>query len=77
VNDLPSISSGLIQESCRGATHARYLGAYIFYAIAMIYDSITTAVSIFYLFKYKTKAKKSVYVYLTSLSKGFSESCRD
>jgi len=45
----------------------KVLGAYIFYAIAMIYDTTTTSVSVWYLLKFKLTTSNSVMVKLTRM----------
>ncbi|KAJ3502758.1 hypothetical protein NLJ89_g8741 [Agrocybe chaxingu] len=54
------------QFNCRAVNQGKTLGAWIFYAIAMIYDVLTTSVSVGYLLKYKFISKNSV---MTKLSK--------
>lgn len=46
--------------NCRAVNQAKQLGAYLFYAIAIMYDVLSTTMSIFYLLKYKFTTKNSV-----------------
>ncbi|PPQ96816.1 hypothetical protein CVT26_006217 [Gymnopilus dilepis] len=48
------------ERSCRAVNQVKVLGAYLFYAIAMIYDTITTSVSVLYLVKFKLSTTNSV-----------------
>jgi hypothetical protein len=57
---------GNVHDNCRAVGQTQTLGAYIFYAIAMIYDVTTTSISIWYLLKYKLAASNSV---MTKLSR--------
>jgi hypothetical protein len=58
---------GDIEANCRGISHALRLGAYIFYAIAMAYDVITTLMSVWYLLKYQLMSTSSMMMRLTRL----------
>ena len=48
--------------SCRAFNKATHLGAWIFYAISIIYDVGITVLSIFYLLKYKLVMKNTMLV---------------
>jgi len=60
----PKLGDG--HSNCRGVSHVQELGAYVFYAVAIIYDVLTTSLSIWYLLKYKFKSSNSV---MSKLSK--------
>ncbi|KAF8973184.1 hypothetical protein BDZ97DRAFT_1900968 [Flammula alnicola] len=48
------------RKSCRPFNQATQLGAYVFYAVAIVYDTLTTSMSIFYLLKYKLNTTNSM-----------------
>lgn len=53
--------------NCRAFNEAHQLGAWIFYAISMIYDIGITAISIFYLLKFKLVMKNTVMAKVTRM----------
>ncbi|KAF9476367.1 hypothetical protein BDN70DRAFT_882542 [Pholiota conissans] len=57
---------GDVKVSCRPFNQAKQLGPYIFYAVAIVYDTLTTSMSVWYLLKYKFKTTNSV---MSKLSK--------
>ncbi|KAF9564766.1 hypothetical protein CPC08DRAFT_630769 [Agrocybe pediades] len=52
--------NNLTRNSCRAVNKVKALGAYLFYAIAIVYDICTTSISIYYLLKYKLTSTNSV-----------------
>ncbi|KAG6812542.1 hypothetical protein H0H92_002311 [Tricholoma furcatifolium] len=50
----------VIKSHCRAYNPAIRLGAYVYYAVAVIYDFAITSTSIFYLFKYKFTSSTSL-----------------
>ncbi|RDB24820.1 hypothetical protein Hypma_008004 [Hypsizygus marmoreus] len=55
------------QGNCRAFNQARQLGAWIYYAIAVVYDFSTTAVAVFYLLKYKMASNNSLMSKVTRM----------
>ncbi|KAG2015848.1 hypothetical protein CC2G_009077 [Coprinopsis cinerea AmutBmut pab1-1] len=53
--------------NCRAFNEGRQLGAWIFYAIAMIYDVAITGMSIYYLLRYKLVMKNTVMSKVTRM----------
>ncbi|KAJ2916283.1 hypothetical protein MD484_g4094, partial [Candolleomyces efflorescens] len=53
--------------NCRAFNEATHLGAWIFYAISMIYDVGITVLSIFYLLKYKLVMKNTMMAKVTKM----------
>ncbi|KAJ2931304.1 hypothetical protein H1R20_g5841, partial [Candolleomyces eurysporus] len=54
-------------HACRAFNEATHLGAWIFYAVAMIYDVGITVLSIFYLLKYKLVMKNTMMAKVTKM----------
>ncbi|KAF8200740.1 hypothetical protein BJ912DRAFT_579075 [Pholiota molesta] len=61
----PSI--GDVKANCRPFNQAQHLGAYVFYAVAIVYDTLTTSLSIWYLLKYKFKTSNSIMLKLSKM----------
>lgn len=53
--------------NCRAFNEARQLGAWIFYAVSMIYDVGITALSVVYLLKYKISQKNTIMAKVTRM----------
>ncbi|KAF8160903.1 hypothetical protein B0H34DRAFT_356698 [Crassisporium funariophilum] len=53
--------------NCRAFNQVKRLGAWIFYAISIIYDVMTTSMSIWYLLKYKFKTTNSMMSKVTRM----------
>ncbi|KDR75305.1 hypothetical protein GALMADRAFT_249322 [Galerina marginata CBS 339.88] len=58
---------GDVHTSCRAVNQVKKLGAYIFYAVAIVYDVTTTSISVWYLLKYKLTSTNSVMSKLTRM----------
>ncbi|KJA20790.1 hypothetical protein HYPSUDRAFT_42884 [Hypholoma sublateritium FD-334 SS-4] len=58
---------GDVKLNCRAFNQPRQLGAYVFYAVAIVYDTITTSLSVWYLLKYKFKSSSSVMMKLSKM----------
>ncbi|TFK25561.1 hypothetical protein FA15DRAFT_668453 [Coprinopsis marcescibilis] len=62
---VPLVDSEL--GNCRAFNEGKELGAWIFYAIAMIYDIGITAMSIYYLLRYKLVMKNTMMAKVTRM----------
>jgi len=53
--------------NCRALSLVKHLGAWVFYALAIVYDVIMTAMSIWYLLKYKMTTTNSLVSKVTKM----------
>ncbi|KAG6857772.1 hypothetical protein H0H87_004188 [Tephrocybe sp. NHM501043] len=59
--------SWVARDICRAYNPVIKLGAWIYYAVAVIYDFATTAISAFYLLKYKLTSSSSLMSKVTRM----------
>ena len=49
-------------DSCRAVSTDKTISAWMYYVVAMVYDLITTSISVFFLLKFQLESNNSLYV---------------